>query len=86
VFRGESEAPRSLYVMERPAGGAGCAPTPSTDSGSELINVRVNGGFRTEYLRRYETGGSYSYCTWLVEDSNDTQSVGGVRRFVVRVR
>jgi hypothetical protein len=84
-FYGSSEAPRALFVKERAAGGAGCAPTYDSDSGNELIRAKsVNGGYNETYVRTFDKAGTYLYCVWLADSSADTRSVARAS-YVLRV-
>lgn len=83
-FHGSSEAPRYVFVTERSAGGAPCAPTYSSDSGSHIIGENVDGGFAVRYVRTFDSPGTYMYCVWLAEDSDDTAPIV-IKRFTLRV-
>jgi len=86
---GTSEAPRSLYVKYRPSGGAACAPSPSTDSGSafDVYGESVNGAFSFRQTVKFDRAGSYLFCVWLREDSSDVDPIGGTpAAFTVTVR
>lgn len=74
---GSSEAPRALYVKYRPAGGAPCAPSPASDSGDRYTSESVNGAFSFTQAIAFERPGSYVFCAWLREHSEDVEAVGG---------
>lgn len=67
VVTGSTNAPKYVYVKSRPAGGAPCAPTSSSDSGDiELARGYLNGAFRvTDTDTWRKPAGSYLFCTWL---------------------
>jgi len=84
-FVGTTEVPRTLFVAERPAGGASCAPTAGSDTGNTILDPTENGGFNDTYVRTFDAAGTYMYCVWIASDSGDTSPVGGVHRFLLRV-
>jgi hypothetical protein len=84
-FTGATEAPRELLVKYRSAGGAGCAPTAGSDSGSEIIYTDENGGFNETYVWTPSSPGAYLFCAWLATDSGDVTPVAA-RAFRLTVR
>src|SRR5438874_9047294 len=64
---GTSEAPRSVYVKDRPAGGAACAPSPSSDSGEAPFwyGTEVNGAFSLAQTATFDHPGTYMFCVWI---------------------
>jgi hypothetical protein len=86
TFSGVSEAPRGLYVTWRKSGGAGCAPTYSSDSGSGIVDgENVNGSFRITSLQTFSERGSYVFCAWIAKSSSDTDPIAGPKRFAFNV-
>ena len=75
---GSSEAPEKVYAKIRPAGGATCAQTYETDSGSNLIEGQnVNGSFSEQATTTQLTAGTYLICLWLASSANDTSPIAG---------
>lgn len=75
---GSTETPTSVFAKVRPAGGAPCAPTASSDTGEYVIsNSSVNGQFSLQGATTQATAGTYVVCSWLADDSDDTTPVAG---------
>jgi hypothetical protein len=86
---GTSEAPRTLYVKYRSTGGAPCAPSPSSDSGEYFgsLGGSVDGSFYEREAATFDRAGSYLFCLWLREHSDDVEPTGGTPvSFTVSVR
>lgn len=78
TIAGSSEAPKRVYSKIRPAGGAPCAPSASTDSGNGLIyGTDVNGAFSVATTTTLDTAGAYLLCMWLADSSTDAAPVAG---------
>lgn len=65
-----------LYIKSRPVGGAGCAPTPSSDpgrginGGHDFYSVRVTGTFSLQAAETWDAPGTYLFCIWLAPTSD----------------
>lgn len=72
---GSSEVKTYVWVKQRPAGGAPCAPSYSTDSGDtfEWSGEAVNGSFEFNRARTWRTPGTYLFCVWFA-NSYDTST------------
>ena len=76
VFRGQATGRLNLYVKYRPSGGAPCAPSPSTDSGTTYgssFGLTVNGAFEIKSADTWRSTGDVQFCMWL-SNSNSTPS------------
>ena len=71
---GNSAVSRYIYVRFRPTGGAPCAPSASSDSGSgsfgdysgdQFNGTSVNGSFTLRKTGTWNTPGSFMFCIWL---------------------
>lgn len=83
---GTTEAPRRLYAKIRPAGGAPCAGSFSTDTGDELIGFRnVDGAFTETTTFSRSTAGDYLMCLWVAQSSDDAKPVAGPQAIPFRV-
>jgi hypothetical protein len=75
---GSTETPTYVFAKVRPAGGAPCAPTASSDTGSYIISSSsVNGSFSLQATISEETPGTYLVCAWLADTSDDATPVAG---------
>lgn len=75
---GSSEAPEYVYATARPAGGAPCAPTFQSDTGSSVISGEsVNGAFTKQGTITEEQPGNYTLCLWLASSSSDAAPIAG---------
>jgi hypothetical protein len=75
---GASEAPAKVFAKVRPAGGAGCAPTYSADSGTGLLfGDSVDGAFARSATTTQSTAGSYLLCLWLATSTDDPAPIAG---------
>ncbi len=64
---GASEAPAEVdATVKTGGGGAPCAPTPTSDSGENVLYSNVNGAFSVQSTFKEETPGTYELCVWLV--------------------
>lgn len=78
----QAEGRAFAHVKYRTAGGAPCAPSPETDSGSYLFNnVGVNGPATLTSIETFAGPGQYQLCGWLRNNNYDvlatlTQVVG----------
>lgn len=61
----------------RPAGGAPCAPTFDSDSGSGVLAEDVNGAFSITKTFQFSTAGSHVLCLWLASSSSHPNPVSG---------
>lgn len=78
TISGTSEAPEYVYATVRSAGGAPCAPTYQSDTGSSVIDGEgVNGAFTKQGTTTQQTPGSYVLCLWLASSSSDAQPIAG---------
>lgn len=82
VIRGNTPAPKELFVKYRAAGGAQCAPSYSADSGSDgfydfsgdTFNYSdVNGDFTLRKTGVWGDPGTFTFCIWLA-GSDDVPS------------
>jgi hypothetical protein len=77
---GNSAVAKQLYVLVRPAGGAPCAPSASSDagttdyygsfSGDTFYGASVNGDFTRRKTGTWGTPGSFMFCIWLATSSS----------------
>ncbi len=77
---GNSAVSKSLYVLVRPAGGAPCAPSASSDagtttyygsfSGDDFYGATVNGDFTRRKTGTWNTPGAFMFCIWLASSSS----------------
>jgi hypothetical protein len=73
TIAGNTAVPEHLYVKHRPAGGAPCAPSWSSDSGSgyfsgfsgDSFNANVNGNFTLKETGSWPGTGAELFCVWL---------------------
>jgi len=69
---GTSAVKQALYVKYRAPGGAPCAPTAYSDSGTildEFWGVGVNGSFSTKNVYTWRNAGDVMFCVWLAKDN-----------------
>jgi PASTA domain-containing protein len=72
VFGGHADTETNLWVKYRPAGGAPCAPSASSDSGDYFDYwFSVNGDFSVSEARVWDTSGNFIFCMWLANSSSD---------------
>jgi hypothetical protein len=78
TITGSSETPAVAYAKLRRAGGAGCAPSASSDSGQYLgyDGRAVNGAFSFT-VDTSQSAGTYLACLWLAESSSDANPIAG---------
>lgn len=65
-----------LFVRYRAPGGAACAPTADSDSGSELYEFygnEVNGSFSFQNAKTFSSG-TYMFCIWLADSDTTVTS------------
>lgn len=72
-----SSTPKRVFFKNRPAGGAPCAPSASSDTGSESFNgvwdgstfngSNVNGDLTIDKSGRWGTPGTFQFCIWLAD-------------------
>ncbi len=80
---GNSAVSKSLYVLARPAGGAPCAPSASSDagttnfgsyygsfSGDDFFGATVNGDFTRRKTGTWSSPGAFMFCIWLASSSS----------------
>jgi hypothetical protein len=68
---GSGPAGSKLYVRQRPAGGAGCAPTAYADPGrlsTGFYGLAVNGSFSFQRVAAWDAPGDWTFCMWLAPD------------------
>jgi hypothetical protein len=71
--RGTTEVERALRATYKPAGGAGCGSSYSTDSGgADLFYRNVSGAFAETIQQTFDRG-AYLVCAWIQEGSDDLQ-------------
>lgn len=73
VLSGNSSTEKALYVRVRPAGGAPCAPSASTDSGDAYHwygGTDVNGDFRETYSDVWTDPGTFVFCIWIADSGS----------------
>lgn len=75
TLAGSSALPSRVWVKYRPPGGAACAPSAYTDSGTPLFDFtpfyggNVNGAFNFSNADAWRTPGSFVFCIWLSDSS-----------------
>jgi len=75
---GASEVPAYVFAKIRGDGGAPCAPTYSSDTGTELIeSTSVNGAFSLSATTTQLTAGTYLICLWLADSYDDPTPIAG---------
>ena len=77
---GNTTVGKYLYVLVRPAGGAPCAPSASSDAGTtsyygsfygdNINGSSVNGNFTRRLTGTWNTPGSFMFCIWLASSSS----------------
>jgi hypothetical protein len=72
---GTAAVPERLFVRFRATGGAPCAPTAISDSGSTIdgtptYSQAVNGSFTEQGAVTLSDSGTFLYCIWLASDSS----------------
>jgi len=70
---GNSAVPARLFVKVRPAGGAPCAPSAYSDSGTvfdDFYNDNVNGNFSFNAVETWSGTGTYTFCFWIASGEN----------------
>lgn len=58
----------SLYMKQRPAGGAGCAPTAYADPGrlsTGFYGLPVEGAFSFQRVGTWDAPGDWTFCVWI---------------------
>jgi hypothetical protein len=78
TLSGTSAVPSHVWVKYRASGGAACAPSPATDSGTELFEygtnsfygADVNGAFSIPRADTWDAPGTFVFCIWLSAQSN----------------
>jgi hypothetical protein len=75
TISGAASGAKHLYVKHRAAGGAACAPSAFTDSGTwvdaAFFNVAVNGAFSIQRILTWRTPGTWMFCYWLAAGEAD---------------
>lgn len=73
---GTAAVSEELFVSQRPAGGAACAPSPYTDPGQPIPGTgnsfyfrQVQGSFNVQAAATWGGPGSYLFCIWLTPNS-----------------
>lgn len=86
TFSGQTQVGRSLFATIRPAGGAPCAPTPRSDSGSSLVyGTSVDGAFNVPIEAKLDTRGTFLICAWLADDSGDLDAIAKLEQTITNV-
>jgi hypothetical protein len=81
TLSGNSSTPKRIYIRYRPAGGAPCAPSASSDSGigswslddysgDTFNDTSVNGDFTLRKTGVWRTAGTFTFCMWLAASEN----------------
>jgi hypothetical protein len=68
TVNGSGPAGTYLYMKQRPAGGASCAPTAYDDSGrlsTGFYGLPVNGSFSFQRAWTWDAPGSWTFCIWV---------------------
>ena len=73
---GATAAPRRLYVKHRAPGGAACAASAESDSGSRFeswywYGEAVNGAFKFQEAGTWSAPGPRMFCIWLASTSDE---------------
>ena len=76
TLSGVAAVPERIFVKHRAPGGAPCAPSAETDSGSTLPSYfpewgwdsEVNGSFSFQHVFTWDSVGSEVFCIWLAEN------------------
>lgn len=75
AFTVNSPTDTTLFVKDRPAGGAPCAPTEDSDTGNEILNSDVSAGRHpVRQAFTWPSAGAYLFCMWLGSSSSDASS------------
>lgn len=78
--------PTSLYVAYRPTGGAPCAPTRSTDSGTSIVfGTDVSGAGQRQIPFTFPSAGPFLVCFWLAPSSGSLPSFATSQMLTVRL-
>ncbi|WP_217925097.1 hypothetical protein [Miltoncostaea oceani] len=87
TFSGQTEAPRYLYVAYRAAGGAPCAPTPASETGTWIASGdRVEGAFSFPKTVTLDTLGNFMVCGWLASNQDDLAPLARFETKLTNVR
>lgn len=73
TLRGTTDRPGRIYVSYRGTGGAGCAPTASSDSGRSVgsfYGASVDGAFSFSETRTWSPPGAFVFCIWLARSES----------------
>ena len=68
TITGSGPAGTYLYMKQRPAGGAGCAPTAFADPGrlsTGFYGLPVNGSFSFQRVWTWDAPGDWTFCIWI---------------------
>jgi len=77
TLTGDAPVGEEIFVKYRAPGGAACAPTAHSDSGSLVPNEdgdyswygsAVNGSFSLQHADTWEPAGTFVFCIWLAPD------------------
>lgn len=66
---GSGPAGTYLYMKQRPAGGAGCAPTAFADPGrlsTGFYGLPINGSYSFQRVATWDAPGDWTFCIWVV--------------------
>jgi hypothetical protein len=75
---GSSEGPAVAYAKVRKAGGAPCAASYESDTGTELIEgTTVNGAFTLPVTVSSSSPGDHLMCLWLAEVTDRSALIAG---------
>lgn len=92
TLSGNTAVAKNVYVRWRAPGGAPCAPSASSDSGSVYLDgywigdtfngSGVNGDFALKKTGRWSTAGTFQFCIWLAaSESTSTTPITQVITF-----
>jgi hypothetical protein len=81
TLSGNTSAPKRVYIRYRPTGGAPCAPSASSDSGSDygqfsyfsgdqFNGSSVNGNFTFRKTGTWNESGTVTFCIWLADSES----------------
>jgi hypothetical protein len=75
TLSGNTQSSTRIWIRNRASGGAPCAPSASSDSGSvyfdgnfsgsEFYGTDVNGNFALKRTGTWRTAGTYMFCIWI---------------------
>lgn len=70
---GTATTPKRVFASYRPTGGAACAPSAATDSGTAPrylpYGEEVDGAFAIKYTGIWPEAGTFLFCIWVADSS-----------------